>query len=568
MKRLALSLEERVSTILEHGLQDLGRRAIAAKLGWTEKAARTALDYIRKPKETAEVVEPDEKKEKPKPIRITAIKEVQAAIEPGKVHRFILTSAQDDTPVFTPFWDNLLTYSAHTQAPILVAGFTYQKGLYEDHAAATAVFAQEVQPFLQFERVRFTNDLMFVADANVLPTVERPLSGWESVNGGNHAVIPSARVELVSLQRPQSKDPRFLLSTGCVTMPSYAPRASGMKSLAKHTFGAIFVEIDTDGAVFMRQLLADQYGSFQNLTDFVKDGVVYPACRVAAIRNGDIHHEMLDPVISLAALGYCTERKQAVTSDNMFDFLKPQFNVFDDTLDFRRRNHHNIDDPHLMAEAYSSGRDNVEDEIIEAASFLNEMHRDWCQTVMIESNHDSAIVKWTKDKKGQEDPANAYYWHALNAAWHKAIRERLNSFHLVEYAMRQAGLSEHIAFISSGSSLMVYGIENGFHGDFGGNGAKGAITGFARVGTPFNIAHGHTPCIRGLAWMCGVLAKMNQGYNTKGLTSWAHASTVQYVIGTRAMIVFSKDGRYRATGDIDSFQLYEAYLPDLEQEAA
>jgi len=547
------SVEIRASKIEELGIQGKSRRAIAEILGCSEDQARYALKRLRaglqeEPKADAEK---PAKAEKPKPVRISSIPELEVDLQPDRVNRFILTAAQDDTPVFKPFFDNLLAYATDIGATVHVAGFTYQKGLFEDHAAATAVFASEVRDYLVYDRVRLSDSMMFVADANVLPTTARPLTGWTTVNGGQHVVIPHARIALQSIPRPMSAPPRFAVSTGCCTLPSYAPRAAGRKSIARHTYAALLVEIDTDGEIFFRHLVGNKDdGSFQDLDVFVYHGHVLRGATVSTIVWGDIHYEMLDPVVARTAFGFCVEQKRTVSLDSIYERLRPEFCFYHDTLDFRRRNHHNIADPHLMAEVYASGRENVEDEVRDAANFINCMRRDWCVSVMVESNHDSAICRWAKDNRGQMDPANSYYWHELNAAWHGAIRRKDINFNLVEYAMRAVGLADDIEFIASGSSFVVRDVEYGYHGDYGVGGARGTPRQFTRVGRMMVTDHTHAPGIDDLVYTGGLSSKTDQGYNRKGLTTWAWAHVIGYHNATRIILMQSADGRYRAVGDM------------------
>ncbi|MBR7551116.1 hypothetical protein KC220_21495, partial [Mycobacterium tuberculosis] len=58
--------------------------------------------------ETPEPKPEAQKPEKKKPVRLTSVTERQELLKRGIVHRLIITSAQDDTPIFTAFWVNLL----------------------------------------------------------------------------------------------------------------------------------------------------------------------------------------------------------------------------------------------------------------------------------------------------------------------------------------------------------------------------------------------------------------------------------------------------------------------------
>ncbi|MBY5329591.1 hypothetical protein [Rhizobium leguminosarum] len=493
-------------------------------------------------------------KEKKKPIRISKVDEVFADLPCGQVHRFILTSAQDDTPVHQPFLDNLLAYADHLGAKLGVGGYTYQLGLFEDHAVATGVYDAALSPYLDFDRVHLTDDLLWIGDANVLPTTANPLAGWTTANRGQHVIVPHARVALESIPRMQGQPPRYAISTGTVTRPSYTPRAAGRKALFHHTYGAVIAEIDVDGECFFRHVIGDDHGSFQDLCNWVSDGVVSEAPRVAAITWGDIHYEQLNPTVARTTFGFDCSRKWTIDVDNILDWLQPEVQFMHDTLDFRRRNHHGIKDPHQRAMVRSSGSESVESEVQEAAAFINSTARPWCKTVMVESNHDAALARWLKDPEGALDAHNAYYWHALNANWHGEIRDGNLGHNIVEFAMRKAGLNDNVEFVPSGGSYVVGDVECGLHGDLGVGGSRGTPQQYRRLGPRTSSGHTHTPKIVEGVFVAGVSANLEQGYN-KGPTTWAHAHIIQYRSGKRTLLLISEDGRFKAMGDVHEYRM-------------
>ncbi len=545
-------LSEDVDAVVSLKEKGKTHQQIADEIGINAKRVQHVLALAKKQssepqsEEIEEIEKPE--KEKKKPIRISRVDEIDADLEKGVVHRFILTSAQDDTPIFEPFWKNLIAFSEFMDAPIGVGGYTYQLGLYEDHAVATASYAFPLLEHLNFDRVRLTDDLLWIGDANILPTTANPLNGWTTANRGQHVIVPHARVALESIPRIKGQPPRFAISTGTVTEPSYTPRASGRKAIFHHTYGALLVEIDTDGECFFRHLMADTDGSFQDLDVIVKDGQIQSGEHVDSITWGDIHYEQMNPTIALASWGYHVETRQITTQNNIIDLLKPRHQFLHDTLDFRRRNHHSIRDPHQRALVVAGGSECVEDEVIEAAHFANAVQRPWCKTIMVESNHDAALARWLKDIEGASDPHNAYYWHALNAEWHQEIRTANDNFNVVERAMRWAGLADNIEFLHAGGSYIINGVESGMHGDLGNGGSPGSPNQFRKLGVQTSSGHTHSPKIVDGVYVAGVSANLDQKYN-KGLTTWAHAHIVQYANGKRTLLILSADGRAGAVGD-------------------
>jgi len=494
-----------------------------------------------------------EKAEKPKPVRLTKIPVTHANLEPGKVHRFIITAAQDDTPKFEAFWTSLQTYARVMNASFITCGLTYQKGLFEDHAIDTATYDKDVSQYLQVERIQLTDDVLIICDANVLPTTANPLAGWQTANRGGHVIIPSTRVALESIGRMQGEEPKFAISTGCCTLPSYTPRAAGRKAMFHHTYGALLIEIDADGTMFPHHLLPDETGAFQHFDRFVDGETITVGNQIEALVV-EPHVEQLDPAIAFATWGICTQTNEIVTDDCLAGYLRPKRQIVHDTLDFRRRNHHDIHDPHNMARIHATTNSNVESEVQEAAAFVNAITRDGCRTTIVQSNHDSALTKWLKNPDGMFDPENAYYWHRLNSVWHDAIRRREAGFNTVHEAFRLAGLDDHIDFVAAGESFLILDIEHGLHGDIGMNGSRGSPAQYRRFGRRTSTGHTHSPFIIDGAYGAGVAAMLLQAYNP-GPTRWAHAYIMLYPNGKRGIVFMAADGRFQATGDVVSIQM-------------
>ncbi|WP_279482234.1 hypothetical protein [Aureimonas sp. SK2] len=536
-------------------------RQIAAALGWSYGRASEAVRAIRglpsdnelrqaRRGKTAPEVVPEAPKAEPaaegkrKPIRISKVATRSVDVPRGVVSRLILTAAQDDTPVHEGFWRNLTAYAAHLDAQLAVGGFTYQLGLFEDHAVATGVYAAELQPYLEFGRVQLGPDLLIVGDANILPTTANPLAGWHTVNGGGHVVIPHARRALETIPRMPGRPPRYVQSTGCCTLPSYTPRASGRRALFHHTYGALLIEIDVDGEVFIRELAAEDDGSFQDLTARVDSGVVTYGHAVAALVCGDDHQAAMDPNIALATWGIDVRTNRQVTSDCLIDLLRPAHQVRHDVLDFRRRNHHDRGSVHSRARMLAAGTTNVEEEVHAAAAFLVATSRPWCQTHQVESNHDDALTRWLRDLKAAEDEENAYYHAELNAAWLRAIRRRDDTFNPIRHAMGAVGGYDNVVdFVGYGRGLRIAGVECGLHGDIGISGSRGSPNQFRRLGDKVVSAHTHSPKIVEGVYVAGVSASLSQGYNDRGPGAWANGHVVIYPSGKRALLCMHPDGR-------------------------
>jgi hypothetical protein len=452
------------------------------------------------------------------------------------IKRFIVTAAQDATTVHGPFLANLMAYAAHLDARLVVGGFTYNKALYSDHAPKSGLFAEEIQPHLSFEQTHVAGSVAICAEMNTLPTAVHPLSGLEGYSGSLHGVFPHAKVALTTVAQPKATGAKFNMTTGAVTLPNYVQKKAGMKAQFHHILGALLIEVDNRGRTWMRHLLADDGGGFQDLDVCVADGAISTGNRVTAIAWPDIHHEKLEPSVA-QHLFFC--------DGNMLDTLRPEHQMFHDVLDFRSRNHHNLGDIHFLFERWCRNEDSVEADIRGAATFLHDTRRPWCESVVVESNHDLAFLKWLKNTSAYGmDPANALFFLRSQLAVFEAIARGDARFSIFEHACRQSADIEGVRFLREDDSFAVGGVEYGMHGHLGANGSRGGLRQFARIGPKSTSGHGHAPGILDGAHQVGVCS-LEMGYN-KGMSSWAVACDVQLRNGKRQMILMQPDGAWRA----------------------
>lgn len=471
------------------------------------------------------------------------------AVKP-KVERWFITAAQDETPVHRPFWRNVKAYCDAIGAELLVGGFTYNKSLFEDHASRTAVFAEQVRPYLRHENCDL-GPLMFAAKMNILPTAVRPLSGLDTYSQGRWAVIPHAKVQLVSVPSLPGRHPAMVMTTGACTEPNYIEKKAGLKAEFHHVIGGTIVELDEAGNLFCRQISATDDGNFQDLDMVVRDGKVSRGNRVEQITWGDIHMEKMDPVVALHGWGYDIVKERVVSTDTMIHALKPRHQAFHDLLDFQARNHHRRNDHHFLFEMLVSGSDKVEDGVAACARFLRATAFDWVTSVVVASNHNDALVRWLREADPRDDVRNFRYWCELNAEYYRRIEEGDMEFDIIAWAMQQhdpeARMLDDIVFVPRNGSYVVCqrhgGIETGLHGDEGPNGARGTALNMNRIAVRINRGHEHTASIVDGVFTSGLSGLLDQGYNS-GPSGWSQTHTVTYPNAKRTLVTMI-DGKWR-----------------------
>lgn len=468
---------------------------------------------------------------------------------PARIDRWIVTAAQDDTPVAEPFWSNMLALAEHYGAEVKVGGFTYQKGLFEDHASRTAVFAHKVQEYMVHEN-EWLGPLMFAAKMNILPTAVKPLSGLETYSRGAHCIFPHAKRQLVSVPAIQGQHPAMVQTSATCTVPNYIEKKAGLKAEFHHAVGCTIVEVDDQGRVFTRQIDAANDGTIQDLDVVVRNGKVTTGNRVEQITWGDIHREKLDPTVAMACWGLDLETDEIVTEDTMFHTLKPRHQAFHDLLDFMARNHHNRGSHQFLFEMIQGGTDSVEAGIRSCALFLRRTATDWCKSMVVPSNHNDALPRWLREADPRQDPKNLRTWCHLNDRQYTAIEEGDEDFDVIRYAMAlhdEQGL-EDIAFPPRNGSYVVCqehgGIECAMHGDQGPNGARGTATNLVKVATRMNVGHAHSASILDGVYVAGLSGLLDQGYNS-GPSGWSHTHIVTYGSSKRTLVTLI-DGKWRA----------------------
>lgn len=469
----------------------------------------------------------------------------------GRVKRTIFTCAQNNTRLHEPTWRNLQALAKHYKADIKVSTFTYDTGAYGVRTVkrgqsrekdAGVWYAPEIVPHILDESVVVAPGLIWCGEMNILPTAVRPLSGLESYTGLASGIFPHPKFAMESIATGKYESTKFNYTTGTVTQRNYIAKKAGQKAEFHHGYGGLLVEVNDKGQWWVRQLNADSDGTIYDLMLLADGGIVEEHDAVEAITWGDIHVGTIAPKTQTALWG----------KNGMLDQLMPAYQFMHDVLDFRSRNHHDMKNPHKMFEKFVTGQDDVVEEINAVVKFITrDSYRDWCETVIVDSNHDNALTRWLREADYRQDPKNALFFLRAQTQVYSSIRAGEKKFHLVEWAVRGLNdpLAGNLTFLQPDESFVICkdahgGVECGMHGDHGPNGSRGALPVFARMGRKSNTGHSHSAGIYDGAYRAGVTGSLDQGYNV-GPSSWSHSHIVTYPNGKRA-IVTMKENAWRA----------------------
>jgi hypothetical protein len=465
---------------------------------------------------------------------------------------FIFTSAQNNTHIHSKFWESLKQCAKHRNAEIIVGSYKYNMNGFQNKEDEDLWYDPKIRDYILDEPIILTDGLIWCGELNILPTAVNPISGLNNYTGKDSCIIPHAKVQLESVPSAKHADTKMIYTTGSITQSNYIQKKAGQKGAHNHIYGATIVEVDPDGTWFARQLIAESAtGEFYDLDHYYEPTMTRKSTGALAINWGDIHIEKLDNIVGRVSFGIGMDGEDklpySVESNNMLDDLKPKYSFFHDIIDFKVRNHHNRKNPLFKIKMQVDKTEEVDFGLKQCGALLKYTHRDFCQQVVVNSNHDAALQKWAVECNWWDDPINAQFLLECQLALVKAVKSKDGNFCIFETMTKlNTENIEGVKFLRLDESLIIggeNGIECGYHGHTGNNGARGGTQGYRTAGIRYNIGHQHSAGIKDGVYIAGVTAKLDLGYNV-GMGSWSQSHIVTYNNTKRTMVTI-KNGRYR-----------------------
>jgi hypothetical protein len=468
------------------------------------------------------------------------IDDLHQAIRSAKgIQRYVITAAQNATPVNRAFLDSLLGYCKHNAAQLLVIPYRYHNptSLWSKKAKDQDWWDITLAPYLYDRRVRLNKHLVLLGDIKTQPTATSPLQGFESITGPRSAIIGHPKLELTMVPTPQEQLPKLLTTTGAVTQRNYTPSKAGKKGEFHHTYGACVVEIA--GSTFhIRQLNAVKDGSFMDLRHEYRGVKRLDTGGIAALVMGDTHVEVIDPTVVRATF----------YKGGLVNTLRPDYLVWHDVHDFYSKNHHHIGKPFIDYVKHVSGADDVEKMLDHTFATIDQWTPTFTKNVFVPSNHPDALARWLDRADWKSDPRNAKFILRTSLAMLEAAHmgdvgaKILCPF--LYWAKQKLKTAKQSVFLAHEESFQVKGVELGYHGHYGLNGARGSRKSFARIGTKVVIGHTHSPGISEGAYQVGTSSRLKLEY-VYGPSSWMHTHCAVYKNGKRSLINII-NGEWRA----------------------
>ena len=479
----------------------------------------------------------------------------------GKIRRYILTSAQNNTYVHEGVWNNLLALAEHYGAEILIGTYTYNQNHYgklsvkrgtDKHPENELWYDPKVQPYFADKRIQLAPGLVWCGEYNALPTNVNPLASLESYTGRKSAVFPHAKLAMRSVPTFQGEGVKLNYTTGTVTQRNYIQKREGVIAEFHHIYGALLVEVNSDGNWWVRQLNYDEgTGTVQDLQVLAKDGEIVidgekSKAPVEAITWGDLHGTMADEKVVNVSL-------------TMLDTLQPKYQFLHDVLQGTSINRHVVkngakNSPHYTFHRWLRGLHRVDEEFRRTAEVIKKFFRPGTLALAPDANHDGWwLNSWLNRYDYRVDPANAEFYLDLQNHVYKTLRAGQKDelmprdINMMQYAFSKFGVGKSdLRFLLSDESFKTCDgkIENGMHGHLGPKGTRGTPENLAKMGRKANTAHTHAAGIYNGLYVAGTTSKLKWTYNW-GPSDWTHSHIVTYPNGKRSIITIYAD-KWRA----------------------
>jgi hypothetical protein len=478
---------------------------------------------------------------------------------------FVITAAQNATPLHDAFWASLLQYCEFRGAELMVIPIRYKNATSrwtESQANAEwwldrpalpwdplnfpdeteAAYYARVYPnrkYLWNVRKELNKNISVLGDIKVQPTAVSPLSGFEGITHGESAILGHTKLQLKVVATPQGKYPKILTTTGACTVKNYTDTRAGKLGDFHHTLGAAVVEVD--GSWFaLRQINASKDGTFYDndyLYDGTKKGPVKYRGGVPGIVFGDTHVEGIDLAVEKATFG------------DIVPFFQPAKVFYHDLEDGGSVNHWAQKNPFVTGARHFSKAGSAEEEFLSACRFVSERTTGPLQSYIVASNHNDWLHRWIleRDWKTLSPKDRGFYLKIASKLYEQSKllngddAEKLNAF--IMLAKDHFAANSNIHVLDYEESCLVEGVECGMHGHYGPNGSRGSAKSMRRIGVKSIIGHSHTPAIEEGCYQVGTSTKLTRGY-THGPSSWLNTHCVIYPNGKRTLINII-DGKWR-----------------------
>lgn len=452
---------------------------------------------------------------------------------------FVITCAQNATPVEPDFWSILRVIEADRGAELVVIPIRYKNptSLWTASQANAETWVTEVQPFLWNVNKSLNDSLVLIGKPKTQPTAGEPLSGFDAITGIRSGIIGHPKVALTSIATPSGSMAKIMVTTGACTKANYTDSKAGAKGEFHHSLAAIIVELGPGKSFHLRHVWYD--ARTRSVTDldrrYTANGVEQ-APRPLALIMGDTHVDFIDPLVEQATFG----------PDGIIRTLRPRHAVYHDLLDAYSCNPHHRGNPFIAYAKAMSGRGDVRAEVQRACEFVRQRTTGDMVSVIVPSNHDDMLTRWIIAEDWKTTGGNMKFY--LDTA-HRMLTETRMTDHGAEYPPALPLVfsdfvdTTNIRPLKIDEPFVLANVDLGMHGDRGPNGSRGSIKNIRRIGVRSIIGHSHSPGISEGCVQVGTSTRLRLEYN-RGPGAWLNAHCLLHEDGKRQLL-FIINGQWR-----------------------
>ena len=436
----------------------------------------------------------------------------------------LVTWAQNDTPVHEGLISNMEAYAEYLGATIHVIAGRYKNptSVFTDKKHDT--WSERVMPYLDANRHNVHKCMSVMSDVKIQPTAVNPLSGMEAMSKGNSCIFGHPKVHMQTIPVLEGHDPKMILTTGACTVKNYTDSKSGKKGEFYHTLGFCIVEIKDKNTFFVRQVTADDDGSFYDLYFNVNSKKVSRIDTIDTAVLGDLHYGSHD------------EQVVNKTLDVLLTKLKPTNLVLHDVFDGESISHHEINNPFAQYHKEIENKNDLAAEVDNMLSFFKRIEPfNFKNIIVARANHDDFIDRWliTTDWRKAHPKNSLKYMEYSTAILTKKAKDGIIPWIIGEHFPKVK------AFGRNDSYTNKHGWELAQHGDKGTNGSRGSLLQYRKLNTKIIVGHYHSPGRKDGALAVGTSTLLRLPY-CQGPSSWLHSHVITHHDGKAQHINFIK----------------------------
>tara|TARA_R110002050_G_scaffold131289_2_gene253061 strand:+ start:1930 stop:3618 length:1689 start_codon:yes stop_codon:yes gene_type:complete len=474
--------------------------------------------------------------------------------------RFIVTWAQNDTPIHKKFFLNMQAFAHEHKADIHVIAGRYKN--------PTSVFTDkdhenwhpDVLPYLDAARHDLHKYVSIMSDVKIQPTAVNPMTGLQGMSGINTCVFGHPKMQMEMIPVLEDSKPKMMLTTGACTVSNYTDSKAGKKGEFHHQLGFVIIEIKDDETFYVRQVTADDDGNFSDLfydvtfegvnmaikfdnpmeksnwiTEHCGDKPLKPVGTVKITKKKKVE------ACILGDLHYGHHDQEVLDETHEFmGKLKPKNVILHDVFDGYSISHHTMKNPFIQYGKEMNGTNDLKKEVDELMFGLKKFKK-YKNVIIVRSNHDDFLDRWLIDGDWKKQPThkNSPLYMEYSSI---LLRQHAETPENVLGVIPELITRKFPKFKTLGrkDSYRILDWEVGQHGDKGSNGSRGSLVQFRKLNTKIIVGHYHSPGRKDGALAVGTTTKMRVGYN-QGPSSWLQSHVIIHQNGKVQHVNFIRD---------------------------